>query len=100
MLTISPSSPIGNSAGDDGHDDADQRLAQIRRPEPRMHVANNRGSRPSFAIEKKMRAWPNSSTRITVVSPASAPNLMSTDSQVDADDVDRHRDRVGDVELR
>ena len=46
-----------------------------------MTALKNPGSRRSCAIENRMRACPNSSTKITVVSPASAANFTRTHSQ-------------------
>ena len=39
--------------------DAGQNRRHVRRPESRMHFRERCGSRPSRAIEKKIRGWPS-----------------------------------------
>ena len=61
-------------------------------------LATTAGSRPSFDIEKKMRGWPRSITRITELRPGDCAELHEGREPPDADRVDADGDRVGDVE--
>jgi hypothetical protein len=82
MLTISPRSPIGKHAA----------IAATTRPisawlangvrNRGCTVLKKVGSRRSRAIANRMRAWPNSRTKITVVNPASAAHFTRMDSHV------------------
>ena len=66
MFVSSPRTPMRQKPGDERHDDAGDDRRDVRASGTWGGSSRRAsGSRPSRAIEKKMRGWPSSITRIT-----------------------------------
>ena len=81
MLTISPRISSGTRAATSATNPPISIWLRYGVPKRGCTCANRRGSSPSSAMLKKIRLCPYSSTRITVVSPVSAPSFTSTANQ-------------------
>ena len=100
-MPIEVSSPDDADRQDPGgdHHDTPVMIVVIQGVRNRGWIfATTGGSRPSCAIEKKIRGWLRSMTRITEVSPAIAPSLTIAESQFSPMASIADGDRVGDVE--